>query len=307
MTAKSGRFFLGSMISLLVFFYVAFVDPGTLFILSVPQKIRSITTNSSIGPIGVFPRQRPRLIHNILFLPPKCEDKVGLIRQWKGDAVVVEVGAFRGGELFDFKGFVRKFYTYEPSPPKFSFIHQANIDNEMESVVTFRPVAASDRSGEATFYVPLASGGTEQDSFGNIEFMDPSRRSIKVPMVRLDEEIFERVHLLKIDTQGHELSVLKGAEGIIRTYGIDVIHTEFAPGLIRGQNQKPEDFLEYVWQLGYSCMYCNNPFGHPPDSIPQNSGKRSGPWAWKKFSDDFGECPAMPGPGHGAHGDLICI
>ena len=262
-----------------------------------------------MGPLGVFPRPRPRLVHNILFYSATCDQKSGYVKQWRGEAVVVEVGSYRGEELVAFKGLVRKYYTYEPSPPKFSYIHQAIIDNGMEGVVTFRPVAASDHAGEATFYVPLAAGGTHQDSFGNIDFMDPSRRSIQVPMVRLDDEIHERVHLLKVDTQGHELAVMKGAEGIIRKYGIDVIHIEFAPGLIRGQGRghKPEDFLDYMWQLGYTCMYCNSPFGLPPANLPTIDGERAGPWTWEKFTNDFGEYPHMPGPGHGAFGDLVCI
>ena len=249
-------------------------------------------------------RLRPRMIQNLLFSSPNCQDKGAYVRQWRGEAVVVEVGAYRGEELVMFKGLVRKLYTYEPSPGKAAEIRSTIANNGMSDVVVFRPVAASDHAGEASFFVPSAEG-TQQDSLGDISFLDNSRRRITVPLVRLDDEIHERVHLLKIDTQGHEMGVVKGAEGIIKNYGIDIIHAEFSPGLMRGHGVKPEDFLEYMFQLGYTCFYCTEAFGIPASNLPDFSGTRSAPWEWGQFTKDFGEYPGIVG--HGAWGDLVCV
>lgn len=228
------------------------------------------------------------------------------MRQWKGEAVVVDVGSYRGEELSLFKGHVRKLITYEPSPAKFDKIHQTISELGMENIVTFRPAAASDRAGEASFNV-VHTQGSQQDSIGDIGFLLTGReyKSIKVPVVRLDSEIEERIHLLKIDTQGHELAVVRGAEGIIRKYGIDVIHAEFAPGLMRGHGTKPEAFLEYMWKLGYTCSYCTASFDLQDSELPAVTGPRARPWGWNSFTAGFGEIFEIPG--HGAWGDLICI
>ena len=261
----------------------------------------------SLGPPGVFPRARPRVVHNNLFAHSSCQEKNEYVRQLNGQAVVVEVGAFHGEELAMFKGLVKKLWTYEPSPAKFPRIEEAIAQAGMGDVVTFRPVGVSDRDGEATFQLAKAEG-KQQDSLGEIGFMtqqNPTRKSITVPLVRLDSEIDERIHLLKIDTQGHELGVVRGAEGIIRRHGIDVIHAEFSPALMRGHGVQPEDFLEYMWSMGYTCSYCNAPFGLPESELPATSGARAKPWGWRAFTADFGELFEIPG--HGAWGDLLCI
>ncbi len=122
-----------------------------------------------------------------------------------------------------------------------------------------------------------------------------------VRTVRLDSEIAERVHLLKIDTQGHELKVLQGAEGLIRKHGIDVIHTEFSPALMRGHGVEPEEYLEYLWALGYTCSYCNDNFGLPEKELPSTGSV----WGWGGFTQGFGVLAEIPG--HGAWGDLVCV
>jgi hypothetical protein len=126
---------------------------------------------------------------------------------------------------------------------------------------------------------------------------------VTVQTVRLDSEIKERIHLLKIDTQGHELQVIKGAEGIIKKYGIDVIHTEFSPALMRGHGVEPQEYLEYLWSLGYTCSYCNNAFTLPASELPKST--QGGAWGWNTFTDAFGALHEIPG--HGAWGDLICV
>jgi FkbM family methyltransferase len=55
--------------------------------------------------------------------------------------------------------------------------------------------------------------------------------AVKVPIARLDTLArmrgFDRVGLLKIDTEGHELAVLRGARGLLEAGAIDVIQFEF--------------------------------------------------------------------------------
>jgi len=253
-----------------------------------------------------IPRERPRKIWNILHAPASCQGKQRYLSQFNGTAVVVEVGAFLGEEIPQFKNLVRRLYSYEPSPIKHGAIQRAITRANMKDVVTLRPVAASDRDGTALLQMAKAEG-TQQDSLGEIGFMtkdNKTRKNVTVQTVRLDSEIKERVHLLKLDTQGHELKVLRGAEGIIRNFGVDIIHTEFSPNLMRGHGYRPQEYLEYLYSLGYTCMYCNDAFGLPESELPSDTRASEGVWSWDVFTDAFGELKDIPG--HGAWGDLIC-
>ena len=59
--------------------------------------------------------------------------------------------------------------------------------------------------------------------------------------------------VLKIDAQGAEVHVLKGAEGLYSK--IDVIIIEYWPyGLLR-LGSKPEDFFEVIKQYPYGLIY----------------------------------------------------
>lgn len=254
-----------------------------------------------------IPRERPRQIWNLLFAPTTCQYKERYLNQLHGEAVVVEVGAYLGEEISRFKNQVKRLYSYEPSPIKHEAIVKAIAASNMTGVVTLRPVAASDRDGTALFQMAKAEG-TQQDSLGEIGFMtkdNKTRKNVTVQTVRLDSEIKERVHLLKLDTQGHELKVLRGAEGIIRNYGVDIIHTEFSPNLIRGHGYRPQEYLEYLYSLGYTCMYCNDAFGLPASELPSDTRASEGVWSWDVFTDAFGVLREIPG--HGAWGDLLCI
>lgn len=81
-----------------------------------------------------------------------------------------------------------------------------------------------------------------------------------------------RIHLLKIDTQGYDLNVLKGAERLLRSGSINVIQIEinFVPmyarqasfselhGFLTSHGYRIVDFYNHVWLKGHAawCDAC---------------------------------------------------
>ena len=78
--------------------------------------------------------------------------------------------------------------------------------------ITLHKAAATDKAGTVTFTynprLPLTSGGS-------LEHVAANRASETVAAVRLDDVVDTPVALLKIDVEGHELAVLRGAADLI--------------------------------------------------------------------------------------------
>jgi FkbM family methyltransferase len=138
-------------------------------------------------------------------------------------ATAVDVGASWG--LFSYHlarlvGGSGTVFSYEPHPvnkPVLEKLAKARPN------VRFRPVAVSDLAGGADLRVPVFGSRhvTAQSSLAH--GFDGQRgvrvEKVTVPTVRLDDEVGgRRVDLIKIDVEGHEISVLRGASVMLRKY-----------------------------------------------------------------------------------------
>ena len=56
------------------------------------------------------------------------------------------------------------------------------------------------------------------------------RTKILVPSIRLENVIKEDVLLLKVDVEGWEWSVFKGAAGLMRNFKVENVIMEYSPG-----------------------------------------------------------------------------
>lgn len=146
----------------------------------------------------------------------------------------------------------------EPWPENFSEL-KANAErwrreNGLENVVVLER-ALADRSGSARFKAPLDPG-----NLGLGALVDPraeidagpratDAREIEVKVDRLDQLVTDdsTVALLKIDVEGHELQVLRGAEKLLAAGRIrDIVFEE--------HRRYPTPVTRYLEQFGYQIF-----------------------------------------------------
>jgi FkbM family methyltransferase len=123
-----------------------------------------------------------------------------------------------------------KIYGFEPHPLNFAKLAR-NLEGT--SATLFR-YALGDSDDVVTFYDRSDKYGSAHASlYSDVIEVLHRKESIasQVAIKRLDDVAVglgvQRIHLLKIDTEGHELAVLKGAERMLRSGQVDVIQFEF--------------------------------------------------------------------------------
>jgi FkbM family methyltransferase len=147
--------------------------------------------------------------------------------------VVLDVGANRG----DYARKVRELapdarvFAFEPHPVTFPHLLAAARDGGFTAV----NAACGEEPGTLTLYDYAGSDtGTQHASLyrGVIEELHAGRATgVDVRVVTVDafiaEHGIERVRLLKVDTEGHEAGVLRGARGAIAAGRVELVQFEF--------------------------------------------------------------------------------
>jgi FkbM family methyltransferase len=125
---------------------------------------------------------------------------------------VIDVGGNRGVYAYQLCKLGANVEVFEPNPLCSDVLKAWAVDKPS---VRINSVALSSRSGYADLHIPIDMSGTEHDSSASIENTYAHARDQTVPLNTLDSYQFEGVSLIKIDVEGHEYSVIEGAESTI--------------------------------------------------------------------------------------------
>lgn len=130
----------------------------------------------------------------------------------RAGSVVIDVGANTGIYSYALSG-VARVHAFEPFPPCVEILK--GLRNRGVEV---HAEALSDRPGSATLYIPRINGRLEP---GWASFSRPQGEveEVNVPVTTLDSFDFRNVSLIKIDVEGHEQAVIKGAHATIEREG----------------------------------------------------------------------------------------
>jgi FkbM family methyltransferase len=168
------------------------------------------------------------------------------------NGLILDVGAYRGDfskELLKNRA-LKKAVLFEANPENVKLLHDNLSDKSEFEIVN---LAISNKKGRTKFNFnnDLATGSL-LDYASNFQKIS----SIEVNTSTLDrwlEDNFtiEPIHILKVDTQGHDFEVIKGAEKLLQNQQpilvIELIWVE----LYKNQ-ARPDEIFSYLHTLGYS-------------------------------------------------------
>jgi len=163
----------------------------------------------------------------------------------------LDIGAHVGyyaclaGRLVGPRGLV---VAFEPSPRNFELL-QANVwRNGLTNVVCF-PWAVSAEPGFTQLYLSAENSGDHR-----IYAHEEGRATTTVRVAALDalEVLRPPVDVVKIDVQGAEEDVFRGAERLLAASPGALLAVEFAPNELRAFGGEPRALLDRYRSLGYT-------------------------------------------------------
>lgn len=150
------------------------------------------------------------------------------------DITIFDVGANSGQYQAEILSNVNlekfKVYSFEPSPSTFELLEKNKTNKTKNFNIGFG-------SKEETLELFRTGVGSPLSSLhqktGNDYYKTKFVDSEKVQIKQLDqfciENNIDHIHYLKLDVEGHELEVLKGAKDTLQAKKIDMIQFEFGP------------------------------------------------------------------------------
>lgn len=174
----------------------------------------------------------------------------------KNGTTVIDVGTNIGETLLNFAKINRdgRNIGFEPVPYLFGAARR-NIELNAFSNILLENLALSSTEGDLVFNIAT------QNNSGGIYLSTPSETSdasCKIDVTTLDKYVsannVANISLIKIDVEGFEIKVLKGAEKTIGTYKPDIF-VEVDNSFLRRQNGSAAELVDLLVCYGYAIVH----------------------------------------------------
>jgi FkbM family methyltransferase len=173
--------------------------------------------------------------------------------------LVLDIGASYGTHSLPFLAHRLKVISFEPNPKCHAFFREVCALNHFSCDI--EATAAADRDGETTLWFPetMEWMGTTLAHVKDTFEPDTKIFELKVPQITIDEYLQRhklKADLIKIDTEGNELTVLTGCRRML---------TELKPVIIFEAWPGPERRRLIAFFTEHQYAVCGLPaFVHPP-------------------------------------------
>ncbi|HEX5655216.1 MAG TPA: FkbM family methyltransferase [Chitinophagaceae bacterium] len=173
---------------------------------------------------------------------------------------VVDVGAHIGlmSVIFAHKTGVKgKVYAFEPTPSSFELLQKTIALNHSNSIIRPENAALGEQSGETSFFISEHRADNSNSLVDNNR-QDRLEQRIRVKLYSIDDyvnqEKIEKIDFIKIDAEGAELSVLRGALKTLQRFQPNMILALHPEG-IRNFGHNLEDIWDFITGRGYKILF----------------------------------------------------
>lgn len=206
---------------------------------------------------------------------PETYESALIERTLRRGMVVVDVGANHGlfsleaAHLVGLEGVV---HAFEPTPSTRSLLERNLAANGLGRVRVF-PTALGDAPGTARLRVHREMSGLNTLAADDITWNHRTLRAdevVEVPVTTLDAhaeaEGIGTIDFLKIDVEGFELRVIRGARGLLEARRVGRIMLEIGDVTCGNAGVDPDDLLTELDALGYA-LHAISPDGEVVDRV----------------------------------------
>jgi FkbM family methyltransferase len=139
----------------------------------------------------------------------------------------------------------------------------------LPSNVFLHPVALSDSSGVSSLWITAFGMGTEGRASLEVSTPDSNWREQEVATSRLDDFDLGDVGFVKIDVEGHEFAVLKGATNLLTTQRPTILIEIEEHAHREGQF---DAIVAFLTDLSYRGSYLHKGQWHPIEDFDRQAG-----------------------------------
>jgi FkbM family methyltransferase len=164
----------------------------------------------------------------------------------RGDKVSLDIGANKGVYSYALLGHSSAVHAFEPNPKAFRI-----LKSWAERRVILHPLALGDITGKATLIIPKSGKGYSNQG-GSLHQAKTGKQhgAVSVDTTRLDELGIRNIGFMKIDVEGFESNVLKGATEILRNDRPNLLIEIEERHTGRGMAEMVKEICDY----GYRCL-----------------------------------------------------
>ena len=172
----------------------------------------------------------------------------------------IDVGVYRGVYSYEMAKYSKNVHAFEPNPIIFKDIER-NLKKIIKNIKLYN-VALSNKEDLVSLNVPIRNKNYNRKNYE--EYFQMGRASIHIDNTMGEIESFDvetkkldsfdftnKISFIKIDVEGHEFEVIKGAENTIKK-NKPVLLVEIVE---ENTKTKVIDTLDYINSLGYKSFY----------------------------------------------------
>lgn len=176
----------------------------------------------------------------------------------------VDIGAHIGTYSWTIAPHAKHTYSFECNPEVYNCFCANIFLKDLSHKISTYNFGLSSVEGEETYYIRSQDGGGNGFTYLGEKREEDSLGTLKLPLKRLDDLNIENIGLIKIDVEGHEIHVIKGAiETLKRNNYPPILFESWDEWRESSNHQVPAsrlryELFEYLKEIGYSIIPVGN-------------------------------------------------